>query len=75
MRRLLMLSAALLLSGACGKSAGSPTDAGPDFDAGGCYSNPTTSDEIINACTDAGYVDKHPTLPLLLNDGGLPPLP
>ena len=34
-----------------------------------------TYEEIINACTSATKVDKHPTLPLLLPDGGLPPLP
>jgi hypothetical protein len=37
--------------------------------------NPVTNDQIINACTDAGFLDKHPTLPLLLPDGGLPGLP
>lgn len=31
--------------------------------------------EIINACTTATKIDKHPTLPLLQADGGLPPLP
>lgn len=40
-----------------------------------CFPNPKTHDEIINACTDAARVDKHPTLPLLQADGGLPPLP
>ena len=40
-----------------------------------CFPDPKTHDEIINACTDAARVDKHPTLPLLLADGGLPPLP
>jgi hypothetical protein len=35
----------------------------------------TTSDELINACTDAVKIDKHPTLPLVLSDGGLPTLP
>jgi hypothetical protein len=34
-----------------------------------------TYDEIINACTTATKIDKHPTLPLLQADGGLPPLP
>lgn len=34
-----------------------------------------TYEEIINACTSATKIDKHPTLPLLLADGGLPPLP
>ena len=40
-----------------------------------CVVNPTTHLEIINACTDASKFDKKPTLPLLLADGGLPPLP
>jgi hypothetical protein len=37
--------------------------------------HPSTHEEIINACTDAEVVDKNPKLPLLLADGGLPPLP
>ncbi len=40
-----------------------------------CVVNPTTHLEIINACTDASRFDKKPNLPLLLADGGLPPLP
>ncbi|MGH7282434.1 MAG: hypothetical protein ACRELY_12980 [Polyangiaceae bacterium] len=41
-----------------------------------CFSgDASTYEEIINACTPATKVDKHPTLPLLLPDGGLPPLP
>jgi len=79
MRSLLALALGLSLCAACGKSSNETpdagSDAGPDFADGGCYTNPTTSYEIINACTDAGYVDKSPTLPLLLPDGGLPPLP
>ena len=37
-----------------------------------CFTNPTNHFEIINACTNAQKVDKHPNLPLLLPDGGLP---
>ena len=37
-----------------------------------CYVNPKTHFEIINACTDAQKIDKHPALPLLLPDGGRP---
>jgi len=48
--------------------------AGPPADAN-CITNPSSSDEIINACTDAVKIDKHPTLPLQYADGGLPPLP
>lgn len=50
--------------------SGSGGDAGPD-----CFNDPKTYEEIINACTDAVKIDKKPTLPLLLADGGLPPLP
>jgi hypothetical protein len=63
-----------------GSDAGPPggpflPDGGPDFADGGCFANPAGSYEIINACTDAGYVNKVPVTPLLLSDGGLPPLP
>lgn len=68
------LVAAIALVAACGGTTqDNHTDAGT-FDAG-CVTNPTTSLEILNACTDAGYLDKAPTLPLLLPDGGLPELP
>lgn len=57
------------------------TDAGiidapttPTDDAS-CFTNPTTHHELINACTDAQPMAKDPTLPLLADDGGLPPLP
>jgi hypothetical protein len=51
-------------------------DAGKKHDAGAdCVTNPRTHADIINACTDADKVDKKPELPLLLPDGGLPPLP
>jgi len=42
---------------------------------GDCFTNPKTHFEIINACTDAQKIDKHPNLPLLLPDGGRPPPP
>lgn len=45
-----------------------------DADAS-CFTNPTTHHEIINACTTAEKIYKDPDLPLLLPDGGLPPLP
>jgi hypothetical protein len=42
----------------------------------GCFANPTTYLEIINACTDAQAVDKQVDLsPMNLADGGLQPLP
>ncbi|NJM91228.1 MAG: hypothetical protein HC863_02990 [Myxococcales bacterium] len=42
-----------------------------------CFTNPTTHEELINACTtaDVEKIDKKPTLPLLPADGTLPPLP
>ncbi|HVY48793.1 MAG TPA: hypothetical protein VHB21_23050, partial [Minicystis sp.] len=61
-----------------GSGAGSST--GPGAGGGGagggapdCFMHPTTYLEIINACTDAEKIDKHPVLPLLEPDGGLPP--
>lgn len=60
-----------------GSDAGPGTDGGSGTDGGpsDCVQNPHTHDEIINACTDAVKITKNPTLPLLLPDGGLPPLP
>ena len=54
---------------------GSGGDAAPN-DSGGCTTPgpDATNREIINACTDAESLDKHPRLPLL-RDGALPPLP
>lgn len=49
-------------------------DGGPGPDAS-CFTNPQTHEEIINACTTAEKIYKTPALPLLLPDGGLPPLP
>ena len=67
---------------ACGGNGnGTPGDARPaDAPMTGppdasCFMNPQTHYEIINACTNAQAVDKQPNLPLLLPDGGLPPLP
>ena len=68
-------ASALLLSAACGGSSPGKPDAGPTLTDAGCYLNPQTNLQIINGCTDAGFVDKQPTLPLLLPDGGLPALP
>lgn len=60
--------------------AATSSDAGsaPASDAGtpsDCFQNPSTYLEILNACTDAEKVVKKPSLPLLMVDGGLPPLP
>jgi hypothetical protein len=77
-----------LATGACGSSTGNNPadarpggdappviDAGPGGDDASCFMNPKTHYEIINACTTADSVDKHPNLPGMLLDGGLPPLP
>lgn len=49
--------------------------AAPSGDGGkDCFDNPKTHFEIINACTTATRIEKNPTLPKLLADGGLPPL-
>jgi hypothetical protein len=53
---------------------GADGSAGVDGGPSDCVQNPHTHDEIINACTDAVKITKNPTLPLLLPDGGLPPL-
>jgi hypothetical protein len=49
-----------------------PPSGGPDAS---CFTNPTTYNEIINACTTAQKIYKHPNLPLVGSDGMLPPLP
>jgi hypothetical protein len=72
-----------LVACAEGADAGTPApvDAGSDAaapDAGAaCVRTPKTSLEILNACTDDDVeaIEKDPVLPLLLEDGGLPPLP
>ena len=37
--------------------------------------DPNSYTDLLNACTTSYKLDPHPTLPLLLPDGGLPPLP
>ena len=49
-----------------------PPSGGPDAS---CFTNPTTYNEIINACTTAQKIYKTTNLPLLGSDGSLPPLP
>jgi hypothetical protein len=81
-RRLLLIP--VLVIAACGGNDegafdATPPDAAVDAMPGPpdapCFTHPTTHHEIINACTNAQFVDKHPNLPLTLPDGGLPPLP
>jgi hypothetical protein len=84
MRALIFAALALAFAPACGDDGNNGTgkkDAGVVIDApaGGpdasCFTNPTTHDEIINACTTAQKIYKHSTLPLLGSDGSLPALP
>jgi hypothetical protein len=56
-------------------AGGSGGSGGAGGAASGCFTNPQTHDEIINACTDAEKIDKIVKLPLLEADGSLPPLP
>ena len=84
MKRLTIFATlSLAFAGACSDDANNPKDAAVRMDAGAdsggpdaaCFTNPTTHNEIINACTQAQkiYKDSHP--PLTLPDGGLPQLP
>jgi hypothetical protein len=56
--------------------AGQIADAKPQAADADCIANPdpSNSDQIMNACTTATQFSPHPNLPLLLDDGGLPPL-
>ena len=55
--------------------------AAPDLATGGsamdmgCFMNPTTHVQIINACTSAQSYDKTPFYPAAAPNGVLPPLP
>ena len=69
-------------SGGPSTDSGAPQDGGTIIITGDssipvdCFAGDAqTYVEIINACTTATKIDKHPTLPLLQADGGLPPLP
>ena len=82
--RPILLAAIVALCAACGDDAPPQFEDGPVTDAptvdadttdASCFTNPQTHLEIINACTTAEKIDKHPVLPLQLPDGGLPPLP
>ena len=79
----LLAFAAAISGGACGGSGPSDqgrggmttTTSGATTTTDNCFPSPMTYVEIINACTTAQGVDVTPVLPLLLPDGGLPPLP
>ena len=88
--KIILMGALLCAAAACGDSdpSGDPIDAptgttidapvGPDANPGpdaSCFDDPETYLEIINACTDAVKIDRNPLLPLLEEDGSLPPLP
>jgi hypothetical protein len=84
MRRRFAILALLFLPTLAACPGGSSPDAGPD--AGmipdlvsppdlGCYPNPQTHLEILNACTTTQSFEKNPQLPRLRPDGTLPPLP
>ena len=72
--RAVFLSLVVVLAAACGDDGPPLQDDARPPDAS-CFTNPTTHLEIINACTTAEKIYKDPELPLLLPDGGLPPLP
>ncbi|HEX8951923.1 MAG TPA: hypothetical protein VF945_08760 [Polyangia bacterium] len=63
---------------ACGSKAKGNGDMGGDMGAGACVTNPTTSVELLNACTTAQSGDPAkdaPYFPSLAPGGMLPPLP
>jgi hypothetical protein len=53
--------------------AGVTIDMTPPTPDAGCFTNPTTYVQLLNACTSAQKVDKTPSVPP--TDGGLLPLP
>jgi len=73
--RILIL--ALMLTGCSDKTpAPGSSDLGVSADlAPTCSSTPTTSVELLNACTTADSVDKLPFYPTLAPNGQLPTLP
>lgn len=86
MTKLIMIALGAFALAACGKDNPTAPDADVDavdatpVDAGGpidadCVMDPVTSVQLMNACTTAQRIEKHPELPLRLPDGGLPDLP
>lgn len=72
---------ALALLAACGNGSKGGSDLGggsADMAPPPCVMNPTTSTEILNACTDAQTGDPakdYPYFPAKAPNGQLPPLP
>ena len=84
MKTMIFSVALMALCIGCGDDGGQPPahDAAPVHDAGvdamadaQCFTNPTTHEQIINACTTAQQIFKSSKPPLLKADGSLPPLP
>jgi hypothetical protein len=74
----LVLALPLVFTAACGDDNAANHDAAIPVDApldASCFTNPTTHNEIINACTTAQQVFKDSNPPLQDPDGSLPPLP
>ena len=82
---ILFVGAVGLVASACGNSAAPTPDmlGAPDMSmaqgqadmAIPCVMNPMTNLEIINACTNAEFIDIMPHFPTLAPNGQLPPLP
>ncbi|HEY8208439.1 MAG TPA: hypothetical protein VIG99_13205 [Myxococcaceae bacterium] len=74
--RALFITLVAFAAAACGGGPGKPDGGSDAGDRPPCVQGvATTHLELINACTDALKIEKNPTLPLRLPDGGLPPLP
>lgn len=77
--QMLLLALPLAFAAACGDDDNPANhDAPIVVDAGvdaSCFTNPTTHNEIINACTTTQKIYKDSNPPHLNPDGSLPPLP
>ena len=79
----LFAALAIVTVAACSDDTSAQMDMGgaPDLATGGsamdmgCFMNPTTHVQIINACTSAQSYDKTPFYPAAAPNGVLPPLP